>query len=63
MDKMKAANCQFYFSHDPMITLEKYSDSGFAMELNWLKESYGIKEFTKAHFVPTGDYWTFVPYP
>lgn len=40
--RQKLAGKQFYFSHDPMVTLTQYPNSSFAMELNWLKETYGL---------------------
>ena len=57
----KLAGKQFWFSHDPMKTLRKYSDSNFAMELNWLKESYGLTQLTKSNFTKEGSYWCFKP--
>lgn len=71
-DMMKAANKQFlntqkmagkefYFSHYPMDTIHYYPNSDFAMELNWLKDAYGLAELTEANFIKYGSYWKFVP--
>ena len=57
----KAAGKQFWFSHNPMTTLQNYPNSSFAMELNWLKDSYGLSQLTQANFVKSGAYWYFVP--
>ena len=59
--KQKLAGKQFCLSHDPIITLNEYSDSNFAMELNWLKESYGLTQLTKSNFTKEGSYWCFKP--
>lgn len=59
--KQKAAGKQFWFSHDPMSTLNLYPNSSFAMELNWLKESYGLSQLTSANFIQSGSFWYFVP--
>lgn len=59
--RQRMAGKQFWFSHDPMLTLSDYSDSSFAMELNWLKESYGLTQLTKSNFTRSGSYWYFVP--
>ena len=59
--RQKLAGKQFYFSHDPMVTLTQYPNSSFAMELNWLKETYGLSELTAVNFVKSGAYWIFVP--
>ena len=59
--QQKLMNKTFYFSHDPMQTLQYYPNSSFAMELNWLRESYGIAELTNSNFIRYGDYWYFVP--
>lgn len=59
--RQKAAGKQFWFSHDPMSTLANYPNSSFAMELNWLKESYGLSQLTSSNFIKSGSYWYFVP--
>lgn len=52
---------QFWFSHDPMITLRYHQNSSFAMELNWLKEIYGLTQLSESNFKEFGSYWYFVP--
>lgn len=59
--RQKAAGKQFWFYHDPMSTLANYPNSNFAMELNWLKESYGLSQLTSSNFIKSGSYWYFVP--
>lgn len=61
LNDQRLANKQFYFSHDPMITLTQYPNSSFAKELNWLKKSYGLSELISLNFVKSGSYWYFVP--
>lgn len=61
LSTQKAAGKQFYFSHNPMDTLQYYPNSDFAMELNWLRDSYGLTELTSDNFIPYGNYWVFRP--
>ncbi len=61
LNTQKMAGKEFWFSHNPMQTLLNYPESSFAMELNWLKEAYGLTELTAANFVQSGSYWYFVP--
>ena len=58
----KAAGKQFWFSHDPLIYLAKPELApGFYAELEWLREEYGIAQFTRYNFVESGPYWCFRP--
>ena len=63
LQEQKIAGKQFYFSHDPEITLRYYKNSAFGKELQWLQEAYGLSELTSLNFVKQGSYWKFVPYP
>ena len=51
----------FYFSHDPVKTLERYSNSSYGKELQLLKELYNIDEFNDTNLQELGGYWKFVP--
>ena len=55
------AGKEIWLSHDPWETLRYHSDSSFAMELNWLKDYYGISEFTESNFSKIGDIWKLIP--
>jgi hypothetical protein len=50
LQKQKDAGKIFCFSHDPMITLDRFKTIDSAMELEWLRESYGITKLTRENF-------------
>ena len=59
--EQKTAGKQFWFSHNPIETLNYHATSSFAMELEWLRNSYGIEKLTKDYFIESGAYWYFSP--
>lgn len=50
LSQQTAAGKEIWFSHDPTTA---YQGTGFEMEVNWLKQHYGISEFNS-------DNWGFV---
>ena len=66
---MRAINRQFlaeqtalgkeiWFSHNPA---NLKPDTGFEMEVNWLKQYYGITDFNATNLQKVGDLWKLVP--
>ena len=66
---MRAINRQFlsqqiaqgkeiWFSSDPT---SPFTGSGFEMEVNWLKQHYGISEFNANNLQKIGDLWKLIP--
>ena len=49
---------EIWFSHDPTTV---YSGTGFEMEVNWLKQHYGISEFNANNLQKVGDLWKLTP--
>ncbi len=58
LQQQKAAGKEFWFSHDPRTA---YPGSNFEMEVNWVKNNFGITEFTDQNLVHIGNYWKLMP--
>jgi len=60
----KALGRTFYFSHDPMIYVQNPALAPkFYNELEWLRQEYGITQFSVSNFFKseTTNYWQFIP--
>ena len=58
LSQQTAAGKEIWFSHDPR---SLKSNTGFEMEVNWLKQHYGISEFNSDNLQKIGDLWKLVP--
>lgn len=57
LSQQKALGKEFWFSHNPATP---YPGSSFEMEVNWIKEAYGITSFNSQNLQQVGEYWRLI---
>ena len=57
LSQQKALGKEFWFSHNPATA---YPGSSFEMEVNWIKEAYGITSFNSQNLQQVGEYWRLI---
>lgn len=60
ISKAKDAGKTFWFSHDPLDTLQHHSKSTFAYELRYLELTYNI-DLSEDNIFEIGEYWCLIP--